>query len=175
YDLLLYRAFVSVRPPEETGRTPGVGHPVSDTPCQALLAQNRCQRINENRLARRRSQQLRVPAFHAGAAPSGSEVTDPAGDAAGVTVAAGRGLGSTGLCGAAPGSRSVSSRSAQAKKSSFEIFPASTSASSDRCALYSRFSMPALLCSMRHALRRSTQKSTSCRDSARYSTSPAAP
>ena len=32
---------------------------------------------------------------------------------------------------------------------------------------YSLFSMPALLCSIRHALRRSTQKSTSCREIAR--------
>jgi acetamidase/formamidase len=68
----------------------------------------------------------------------------PAGAATGAGVA-GRGRGSAGLCGAAPGSRSLSSRSARAKKSSFEILPASTSASSDRCALYSRFSMPALL------------------------------
>ncbi len=61
--------------------------------------------------------------------------------------------------------------SARAKKSSREIFPAATSARIERCTLYSLFSIPALLCNMRQALRRSMQKSTNCRESERYSTS----
>lgn len=54
--------------------------------------------------------------------------------------------GAAGLCaGAGFGIRSFSSSSALANSSSLESRPASTSARIDRCAWYSRFSMPALL------------------------------
>src|SRR5262245_10319421 len=113
-------------------------------------------------------------ALHTPAAPSGSWT--PRGFGTGMVTAGGRGAGaSAGLWATGRGSRSRNSCSARAKNSSLAIFPASTSARIDFCALYSRFSMPALLCSIRHALRRSTQKSTSWRESDRYSTSLPAP
>ena len=88
-----------------------------------------------------------------------------------VAAGAGAGLGA----GAGTLLRSFINSSARAKKSSAEIFPASTSARMERWALYSLFSMPALLWSRRQAFRRSTQNSTSWRESARYSTPPLAP
>ena len=70
---------------------------------------------------------------------------------------------------------SLSISSACAKNVSIGILFASTSDSNARCALYSRFSMPALLCSILQALRRSTQKRTNWRESVRYSIRPSVP
>jgi hypothetical protein len=60
-----------------------------------------------------------------------------------------RRLCSVSLAGLASCTRSLSKCSPRANSSSLESLPASTSARIDRCALYSLFSIPALLCSMR--------------------------
>src|SRR5262245_11310080 len=84
-----------------------------------------------------------------------------------VTFAAGDGGGTAGLAAAAGAcdagfpSRAFISSSAPANNCSFVVLPASPSPRIAFWAWYSLLTMPALLWSMRHALRRSTQKSTS--------------
>src|ERR1700676_62790 len=115
---------------------------------------------------------LFVTTCHALACALATTEGDAAGVTAGAAGGAAAGAGGRGACSGALGILSFISSSARAKKSSREILPASTSARIERCALYSLFSIPDLLCSMRQDLRRSTQNMTSCRESERYSTSP---
>ena len=75
-------------------------------------------------------------------------------------------ISSYALTATGPAIRSRTSSCPRANNSSIGSFPASTSARIAFCARYSLFTMPAFDCSIRHALRRSTQNITSCRVSA---------